>query len=40
MPGAAAFSTGRTHHELLLIDVGPDASPIPGVGGSGCTTSA
>jgi catechol 2,3-dioxygenase len=29
MPGAAAFSTGRTHHELLLIEVGPDATPIP-----------
>jgi catechol 2,3-dioxygenase len=28
-PGAAAFSTGRTHHELLLIEVGPDAAPIP-----------
>ncbi len=28
-PGAAAFSTGRTHHELLLIEVGPDATPIP-----------
>ena len=26
---AAAFSTGRTHHELLLIEVGPDATPIP-----------
>lgn len=29
LPGAAAFSTGRTHHELLLIEVGPDATPIP-----------
>ncbi len=29
MPGAAAFSAGRTHHELLLIEVGPDAAPIP-----------
>jgi catechol 2,3-dioxygenase len=28
-PGAAAFSTGRTHHELLLIEVGPDAAPVP-----------
>jgi catechol 2,3-dioxygenase len=28
-PGAAAFSAGRTHHELLLIEVGPDAAPIP-----------
>jgi catechol 2,3-dioxygenase len=27
---AAAFSSGRTHHELLLIEVGPDATPIPG----------
>lgn len=26
---AAMFSGGRTHHELLLIEVGPDASPIP-----------
>ncbi|MGD9797870.1 MAG: VOC family protein [Acidimicrobiia bacterium] len=25
----AAFSSGRTHHELLLIQVGPDATPIP-----------
>jgi catechol-2,3-dioxygenase len=25
---AAAFSSGRTHHELLLIEVGPDATPI------------
>jgi catechol 2,3-dioxygenase len=25
----AAFSSGRTHHELLLIEVGPDARPIP-----------
>lgn len=24
-----AFSSGRTHHELLLIEVGPDAAPIP-----------
>jgi catechol-2,3-dioxygenase len=23
------FSGGRTHHELLLIEVGPDAAPIP-----------
>ncbi len=31
VPGmaAAAFSSGRTHHELLLIEVGPDAQPIP-----------
>jgi catechol-2,3-dioxygenase len=27
--GAAAFSSGRTHHELLLIEVGQDATPIP-----------
>ena len=27
--GMAAFSSGRTHHELLLIEVGPDAAPIP-----------
>src|ERR1700738_1664476 len=26
---AAAFSSGRTHHELLLIEVGPTAEPIP-----------
>jgi catechol-2,3-dioxygenase len=25
----AAFSSGRTHHELLLIQVGEDAQPIP-----------
>lgn len=25
----AAFSGGRTHHELLLIEVGTDATPIP-----------
>jgi catechol-2,3-dioxygenase len=25
----ALFSSGRTHHELLLIEVGPDAAPIP-----------
>jgi len=25
----AAFSSGRTHHELLLIQVGDDATPIP-----------
>ncbi len=34
MPGpdrfpAAAFSSGRTHHELLLIEVGEGATPIP-----------
>lgn len=26
---AAVFSSGRTHHELLLIEVGPNAKPIP-----------
>src|SRR3982074_730401 len=26
---AAAFTSGRTHHELLLIEVGEDATPIP-----------
>ena len=26
--GAAAFSSGRTHHELLLIQAGRDAKPI------------
>jgi len=26
---AAAFSTGRTHHELLLIEVGPGAASLP-----------
>ena len=26
---AAAFTSGRTHHELLLIEVGEDAQPIP-----------
>jgi catechol-2,3-dioxygenase len=25
-----AFSSGRTHHELLLIEVGADATPLPG----------
>jgi catechol 2,3-dioxygenase len=31
VPGfaAAAFSSGRTHHELLLIEVGESAQPIP-----------
>src|SRR5438105_6672282 len=28
-PFAAAFSSGRTHHELLLIEVGEDAQPVP-----------
>ena len=27
---AAAFSSGRTHDELLLIEVGPDAKPLQG----------
>ena len=27
--GMAAFSGGRTHHELLLIEVGADALPQP-----------
>jgi catechol-2,3-dioxygenase len=26
---AAAFTSGRTHHELLLIQVGEDAAPQP-----------
>ncbi len=26
---AVAFSSGRTHHELLLIEVGERAAPIP-----------
>jgi catechol 2,3-dioxygenase len=26
---AAAFSSGRTHHELLLIEVGENAQPLP-----------
>jgi catechol 2,3-dioxygenase len=31
VPGmpASAFSSGRTHHELLLIEVGENAHPIP-----------
>ena len=29
VPSAAAYSSGRTHHELLLLDVGPDAQSIP-----------
>ena len=28
-PPGAAFTSGRTHHELFLIEVGPDAAPIP-----------
>ena len=27
--GIAMFSSGRTHHELLLIEVGEHATPIP-----------
>ena len=26
---AAAFTSGRTHHELLLIEVGEDAADLP-----------
>jgi len=26
---AAAFSSGRTHHEMLLLEVGDTAAPIP-----------
>ncbi|MGH9053779.1 MAG: VOC family protein [Acidimicrobiia bacterium] len=26
---AALFSSGRTHHELLLLEVGKDAAPVP-----------
>ena len=26
---AAAFTSGRTHHELLLIEVGEDAASVP-----------
>ncbi len=26
----AVFSSGRTHHELLLLEVGGDAAPVPG----------
>ena len=29
MKAVAAFSAGRTHHELLLIEVGPAAHPQP-----------
>lgn len=28
-PGAVAFSGGRTHHELMLIEVGPSAASPP-----------
>ena len=28
-PGGAAFGNGRTHHELLLIEVGPSAVSPP-----------
>ncbi len=28
-PPIAIFSSGRTHHELLLIEVGEDAEPVP-----------
>ena len=32
IPGmpAVAFTSGRTHHELLLIEVGEQAAPLPG----------
>ena len=37
----AGFSSGRTHHELLLIEVGDDALEIPfRQAGRACTTSA
>jgi len=26
---AAVFSSGHTHHELLLLEVGPSAAPVP-----------
>lgn len=28
-PGMALYSSGRTHHELLLIEIGGDVSPRP-----------
>lgn len=28
-PGMALYSSGRTHHELLLIEIGGDQSPRP-----------
>ena len=28
-PGTATYSTGRTHHELYLMQVSEDAQPIP-----------
>ena len=27
-PGATVFTSGRTHHELLLLEVGEEAAPI------------
>ncbi len=44
VPGAAgrcrrAFSSGRTHHELLLIEVGEDAEAFRRVAAWACTTS-
>jgi len=36
----ALFSSGRTHHELLLIEVGRSAAPVPRAGTSASTTSA
>lgn len=29
LPAMAFNAGGRTHHELLLIEVGPDAAPLP-----------
>ncbi|MCI0529721.1 MAG: VOC family protein, partial [Nitrospira sp.] len=29
LSNVAVFSSGRTHHELLLIEVGAGATPIP-----------
>src|SRR5438105_15666536 len=37
---AAAFSSGRTHHELLLIEWAKTPRRSPGPAGSACTTSA
>jgi len=36
----ALFSSGRTHHELLLIEVGRSAAPVPQGRTSASTTSA
>ena len=40
VPAAAFSSSGRTHHELLLIEVGPPPRPCRRAAASGCTTSA